>query len=111
MQAQVNVNRRLDRRANARPSVKVICRKGTLDLGANIAVAVLDVSETGVRLIVKEPLKVDQEVTVALEPSHGRGAERRVARVAWCVESSEQKYVVGARFDKRLPYADWQKLV
>jgi hypothetical protein len=111
MQSQANANRRLDRRANARASVKVVCRKGTLDLGANIAVAILDVSETGVRLIVKEPLAIDQELTVSLEPTHSRGADRRPGRVVWCVESTEQKFVVGVHFDKRLPYAEWQKLV
>jgi hypothetical protein len=111
MQTQANANRRLDRRANVRPSVKVICRKGTLDLGANIAIAVLDVSETGVRLIVKERLTANQELSISLEPAHSRAAVRRIANVAWCVESSDEKFVVGAHFDKRMPYSEWQKLI
>jgi hypothetical protein len=82
-----------------------------LDLGANIAVSLLDVSESGVRMLVKDRLDFGQELTVYLESVSSRRAERLAARVIWCVETAGQKqYVVGVRFDKRLQYTEWQKM-
>ena len=59
-------NRRNERRCPPKRSVKVTCRKGALGLGPNLALSLLDVSETGVRLIVKEELKARQEVEITL---------------------------------------------
>jgi hypothetical protein len=50
-------NRRASRRLRPRGKVKVTCRKGTLDLGPNVAVGLLDVSETGCRVMLREALR------------------------------------------------------
>jgi hypothetical protein len=84
--------------------------KGAWGLGANVAVALLDLSEDGVQLVVKEPLAAGQEVEVSLAgPFHNRPV-KAAARVVWVGAASGGNYRVGARFDKRLPYADLQSL-
>ena len=40
-------NRRLERRRGPKRLTKATCRKGTLDLGPNIILAILDIAETG----------------------------------------------------------------
>ena len=44
---QANKNRRAFVRRATQGKVKVICRKGAMDLGQNVAKIVLDVSESG----------------------------------------------------------------
>jgi hypothetical protein len=80
--------------------------KGTWGLEANIVVALLDLSEDGVQLVVKEPLAVGQEVEVSLAgPFHNRPV-KVAARVVWSGAACGGNYHIGARFDRRLPYAD-----
>jgi hypothetical protein len=99
-------NRRASRRLLARPRVRVTCRKGSLDLGHNLALSLLDVSQTGARVVVQSALAAGQEVSVTLEaPASGRRA-RRTAAVVWCVPLAEGGCCVGLRFEKPLPYAD-----
>jgi hypothetical protein len=77
-----------------------------MDLGVDISLGILDVSETGIRLLVSEKVNPDGEVTVTLDsPALGRPL-RMVSRVAWCVQTRNSIYCVGIRFDKRLRYMD-----
>jgi hypothetical protein len=103
-------NRRIDRRRSPKRSVKATCRKGTLDLGLNLALGVLDVAETGVRLLLKVQLSPNQEVTVTLEGLHYPRPVRLEGRVMWCVETADHQFCAGLHFDKRLPYADLQRM-
>src|SRR5256885_2178544 len=52
----VRKNRRANPRRAPKGSTRVTCRRGSLGLGPNLALSLLDVSETGARLLVKEPL-------------------------------------------------------
>ncbi len=61
---------RLPPRAGRQPfgrTLRVTCRKGALDLGPNLAVELLKMSETGIRVVVRDALAVGQEVPVGLE--------------------------------------------
>jgi hypothetical protein len=103
-------NKRSSLRKPARRTVKVHCRKGTLGLGPNVAVAFLDVSEGGVRLLVKAPLEPGDEVEVAL---HGYGLPEaivRVAHVTWALPVDDGQHAVGLRFQKRIPFRAVQTL-
>jgi hypothetical protein len=71
---------------------------------------ILEVSETGIRLLVNERLDLDQPVAVTLEAVNHRRPLRHTGRVVWCMETADQKFCVGLCFDKRLPYADLNKL-
>lgn len=103
--------RRLDPRRSPKGSLKVVCRKGDLDLGPNLAVRPLDLSEMGVRLLLTAHLPPKQEVTVHLDgPNHSRPV-KRLARVIWCVPARDGGFYAGIQFDKRLRYPDLIKLV
>ena len=100
-------NRRLNRRRPAKHRVKVVCRANAMDLGPNLALAVLDVSETGMRLMVKDLLRPGREVSVSLEGQSIRRPLLRVADVAWCVPAADGAYCLGVSFQKRLSYRDF----
>ena len=104
------LNRRKSMRRKPRGYVKVECRAGAYGLGPNLATAVLDVSDTGIRLIVKKALKFpgDAEITIT-----GYGLQKpikRLAHVCWQVTLEDGQFCVGAEFEKRLVYRDWQNL-
>jgi hypothetical protein len=59
-------NRRGSRRQQAKKSAAATCQKGSLGLGANLALSVLDVSETGIRLLARAALRTGQQVVITL---------------------------------------------
>jgi hypothetical protein len=99
-------NRRTNPRRAPRGNVQVHCVRGTLGLGPNLALRVLDTSETGVRLMVGTALDSGQEIEVQIVgPARGR-ASKLLADVVWCVPAADGTFCVGARFRKRLSYAE-----
>jgi hypothetical protein len=79
--------------------------RNALGLGPNIAVSILDLSETGVRLLLKEEMKPNHEFEVVLETAGNRSV-KLVASVIWCVASADGRFCVGAHFTKSISYAD-----
>jgi PilZ domain len=99
-------NRRRWRRLKAKTSIKIIMFRGTSGLGYNVARSVLDLSQTGVRLLVKEPLPANMEVLVQLESmSHRRPVQIR-AKVIWCRPMADGSHCVGVDFGSPMPHAD-----
>ena len=86
--------------------VKAECRKGCLGLGANLVNHPFDLSETGVRLVLKAAVKRGEEAEVVLSACFGRSVERRATTV-WCVPV-EGGYLAGLRYQSLIPYADLQ---
>jgi hypothetical protein len=75
-----------------------------------MTLAVLDLSEKGIRLVVKEALRPAQVVTLNLEgPNHPRPL-KFMAKAVWCVETAEHTFCVGLQFEKPLPYMDLHKM-
>ncbi len=108
--SSTGANHRRDRRRQARQSVRVTCQKGALGLGPNLALALLDLSENGARLMVKEALAPGQEVELGfLGPCHSRPL-RHLASVIWCVPTADNTFCVGARLEKSVSWADLQSL-
>jgi hypothetical protein len=70
----------------------------------------LDISETGARLLVKEPLQTGQEVEVCLAGPAGFREIKALARVVWSLATADGAFCVGVQFEKRLPYATLQDL-
>ena len=103
-------NRRLSRRRPAKSRVKVVCRRGALDLGPDLAVALLDLAETGARLVVKDALLPGREVSLSLAGQSTLRPIPRVGNVAWCVPAADGTFCVGVSFQKRLPYRDFLEL-
>jgi hypothetical protein len=100
------VNRRNFLRRLASSKIKVICRKGNLDMGPNLAKAVLDISESGVRLVLKAPIEVGQYVSVSLEGVLHMRPIVCTGKVVWTAELAEGGYCVGVRLEKYLTYKD-----
>jgi hypothetical protein len=98
-------NRRASRRRSPKGSTKVFCYRGPLGLGANVAVSVLDVSETGASLVVKAPFKQGEDMEVNLEGVVHRRPIRKMATVVWCVPT-DKCWAVGVKFQGVLRYAD-----
>jgi len=108
--ASASKNRRVSIRRMPRGKPRVSCLKGSLGLGRNIGETVLDLSETGVRLVVSTALDDGQEIEVILQ---GQGQPSRIkvlANVVWCVPAADGRYCIGARFQKYLSYADFGRL-
>jgi hypothetical protein len=103
-------NRRLNRRQVPKCGTKATCYKGLFGLGRDVAVAVLDMSQYGAQLVVKEAFKPGQPVEIGLE---GLGRQQPIklpAVVVWCLEGADGNHLIGARFERPLTYPDIQAL-
>src|SRR5438067_4655869 len=99
-------NRRSSMRRVPRSTVKVECRQGASGLGKNLVVRLLDLSEGGMRLVVKADLAQKSEVEVLLfGAAHGKPL-KRIANVCWSEILESGEYCVGLEFQKRLLFAE-----
>jgi hypothetical protein len=108
---QPRPNRRTSSRKPPRGRVRLSCYRGATDLGVNLALALMEVSETGVRLALQAALDPGQEVTLLLE---GQGHSRPVriqGNVIWCTPRPEGGFLTGIRFQKYLAWPDLQNIV
>ena len=103
-------DRRGDRRRAPRGATKIVCLKGALGLGKNLAVSLLDLSETGVRMVVSSALNPPQEIEVSVAPTSQSRPIKALADVVWCVPAADGTFCIGARFQKRLRYQDFQSV-
>jgi c-di-GMP-binding flagellar brake protein YcgR len=104
-------NRRISRRRKVRKSVKVECRNGALGLGLNLALAILDLSDTGACLVVAQNLPgPPAQVEIILNGMNLRQAIKRLAYVRWLVKTEAGQWCAGFEFQQRLSYRDWQDL-
>jgi hypothetical protein len=103
-------NRRANPRRAPKRSTRVTCRRGSLGLGPNIALSLLDVSETGARLLVKRPLVRGAEIELGLLAPGSVRASTLPAVVIWAVETADGTHCIGVQFQKRLTYAAVQDL-
>jgi hypothetical protein len=99
-------NRRLTRRKPPKGRVAVGCYRGSWDMGENLGVSMLDVSESGVRLLVKDPLAVGLEVLVILEGSTNVRPLKRLGKVIWTIPAPEGNHCIGISFHKRVEYRE-----
>ncbi len=103
-------NRRKSQRRRPRASVKIECRKGSCGLGPNVGAATLDVSDTGARLIVTADMEKNAEVELLIIGYGMNKPIKRLAIIRWQVQMADGRFCVGAEFQKRLNYRDWQNL-
>jgi hypothetical protein len=88
----------------------VLLRKGTLGLGPDIALSVLDVSETGVRMLLKVALARGQEVEIVLQPAGYPRDVKLTGHIVWCIPTADGSHGVGIQFDKRMDYTAYQSI-
>jgi hypothetical protein len=101
-------NRRRSQRRKPRSSVKLQCRKGALGLGPNLSAGALDLSDSGVRLIVTQALDTMAEVEIVIDGYGMKRPVRRVANVRWQVRMENGNFCTGVEFQKQIDYRDWQ---
>jgi hypothetical protein len=104
-------------RANRRSSVrlpfcaivKVECRKGSMGLGPNIAVYTVNLSENGLRLVLKVDLPRGQEVEVIMQ---GQDKPiKRMANVMWSQALPNGTFDVGLDFQSNLSFSEYQSFI
>jgi c-di-GMP-binding flagellar brake protein YcgR len=104
-------NRRQSQRCKARQSVLVECRKGAYGLGPNLSQMVLDISDSGVRLVVTQALSIADEVEIVITAYGVSKPIKRFGIIRWQVRLEAGNFCVGVEFQKRLVYRDWQNLI
>ena len=102
-------NTRGSRRQPPKNSTRAVAYKSWIGVGANIAVTVLDVSETGLRLVVRQELKPGHEFEINLS-TVGSKTVKTIAQVMWSVAAADGTFVVGAKFQKAISYPDLHDL-
>jgi hypothetical protein len=98
-------NKRRCRRQVPKRSAKAMAYRNALGVGSNIAAGILDVSETGARLLLNEQLRDGHEFEVDFETMGARPI-KTVATVIWTVAAADGRFVTGVSFAKALKYAD-----
>lgn len=105
--AQALDDRRIVRRRALKKGVGITVRKGALGLGPNLAAGGEELSQDGVQLRVTAPLKRGDEVEIGLTGIGRSKAMIFMADVRWCREDEEaETFLIGAKFRRRLAYAD-----
>lgn len=102
-------NKRRSSRNPAKGTTRLRVYRNAMGLGPNIASVLLDLSETGLRVVSKEAVAVGQEVEVNLEGASGRVA-KTTAVVVWVVPGAGDTFVVGLRLQKSLDYGQFMAL-
>lgn len=99
-------NRRSCPRRKPKGKVKVHCYRGIMEIGPDLAVRLLDVSENGVRLLLNAALDRDKDVVLLLEGPLQKRPFRFTGRVVWSVPAEDGSFCTGVRLDKYLRYED-----
>ena len=103
-------NKRLSRRSPAKSTTHVRVYRSALGLGPNIASALLDLSETGLRVVLKESIDLGREVEVSLESAATGRTLKATAAVVWVVPAADLTFIVGLRLLKAISYSDLMAL-
>jgi PilZ domain len=93
--------RRRPRRA-ARPWAKAELRLGQTDLGPDLGLALLDVSEDGARIRLRLTVQPGDAAEVVLWPPGETAPVRRRARVVWCRPGIQGSFLAGVRLAEPL---------
>src|SRR2546429_4418013 len=103
-------NRRSSMRRQPKRNTKATCTTGKFGMGKTIAVVVLDISETGVRLRVPIEFAPGQEIELQLSSVCCPKPIRMTGEVVRCLQTADEEYCIGVRFRQPLPYRDLQSL-
>jgi hypothetical protein len=106
----VSTNQRQRPRRKSKRTTRVSCHRGVPGAGINLAVALLDLSETGVRLLLSENVEPGQLIEVRfLGLSHYQPL-KLAAEVIWSIPTADRAFCLGARFHQTLNLMDLQRL-
>lgn len=92
-------------RRPAKRNAKVLAFRNGLGVGPNVGLAVIDLSESGARLRLKEELPIGREIEMNLE-GPGMRQIRLYARIVWVTPEADGTFLAGASFEKSLNWTD-----
>jgi hypothetical protein len=101
-------NRRRVRRLRPNGKVEVVCHPVAAASGPNLALCALDLSQSGVRLVLEQALPEGEEVQLVLTVPGFRNPVSCRGRVAWCLPLALGAVHVGVQFAQPLSYAELQ---
>lgn len=103
-------DRRIVRRRALKKGVALTVRKGTMGLGPNLAIGGVELSDDGIQVRVKSELKRGDEIEIGLTGIGRSKPMTLISEVRWCKEDldddSGEFFYVGAKFRRRLAYAE-----
>ena len=94
--------RRQTPRFTPRRAARASCRWGTLGHGRDLALGLLDLSETGARLLLSEPVGRGEVVEVGLLAPNALRAVTRPGVVVWSEDAEGGACRIGVVFSARL---------
>ena len=103
-------NRRAAIRRMPKGKPRITCRKGSLGLGRNLAEDLVDISQTGVRLIVNAALVKGDEVELIVNSAGLPRPLQFLGDVVWAAASGDNRYSIGVKFRKHLSYDEFSRL-
>ena len=80
------------------------------NLGRNILKAALDVTESGIRIVVAAPLTKNDEAELYFQNMQLGRSVKRLAKVIWSLATEEGSCCAGLHFDKPLSYIELQSI-
>jgi hypothetical protein len=95
-------NRRDAYRHQPRPGVLLSCRRLSSDGEADLFLSFLDVSEGGIRMVLKGRMDEGDQLELPVDCASWRQPKRLLAGVVWAVTAKGGASCVGARFLRRL---------
>ncbi len=96
-------HRRMVRRLVKKTTV-VSCQKGLMGMGPNLATRLYDISEDGLRLILRQPLSPGEEIEVNFTAAGTSKTVTVESTVVWCSKEEKEGYCVAAKFVSPLSY-------
>jgi hypothetical protein len=93
-------DRRRGSRRKPRGRIRVSCHADPL--GPNVARALVDLSEVGLRLLIKEPLGLGTHVALTIQRINHMVPIHCTGTVRWLLERDNGSCSVGVELDKRL---------
>jgi PilZ domain len=102
--------RRAARRRLAKSGARVEVRRGPLGMGPNLAVGLVELSQTGARVRLKTAIQPGVEVEVALWPPAGVRSVRGPAEVRWCRPVRDGTFLAGLRLRRTITNGDLRHL-
>jgi hypothetical protein len=97
-------------RKQAKESTRVSCRLGPYGMGAEVSVAVLDLSVEIIRLTARAPMDPGQEVEITLESIGLLRPVTQTANVTECTPAADGAYCVCCVFEKAIGYREFMAL-
>jgi hypothetical protein len=95
-------DRRTQQRRPARPGVRAEVRRGSLGMGADFGLGLMDVSGDGLRVRLRAPVRTGEVVEMTLWSADGATRIRARGRVVWCRPATGIGFVAGVRLRRRL---------